>query len=61
MLWTLIDQTVVDLVADHQEIVRDSDSRELRTCPLIEGRAGRVRRISQKERLGATRCSVNRG
>ena len=61
MLWALIDQTVVDLVADHQEILLHCNAREFGARCLIQRCAGRVRRISEEERLGATRCSINRG
>ena len=51
MLWALIDQTVVDLVADHQEILLHCNAREFGARCLIKCCTGGIRRISEEERL----------
>ncbi len=50
-----VGQSVVDLVAVHEEVVAVGDGRELVLDVVGQDRAGRVGRVAQEEGLGSRR------
>ena len=46
-----IDQALVDLIADHQQVVTLDDRRDSLQVLAVEDRSGRVVRVAEEERL----------